>query len=136
MRLLADSDKIQLLTSLMEQTQHGIRYRPDSYSVQHNGQLEIELHALGSALQHADLLGPSFDSDVTSLESLFRAHARNIRKASQPRWEDGVQRYCFMLGSSSPADELGGMIGAALEAWEGETDNTCMHARMSTLEIT
>ena len=132
LRILADSDKIQLLTSLLEQAEHGIRVGPSRRGAESVERIEIDLHALGSALQHADLLGPEFESSVPILESLFRARVDCVRKASQPRWEDGMHRYCFLLGSNSPAEEIGSMISTAMKAWEGEHTETPMRTLHAT----
>ena len=108
LRILADSDKIQLLTSLLEQAEHGIRVRPHKRGAQHSRQIEIELHAFGSALQHADLLGSEFDSDVPSLQSACRSRQNNLA-ASLGGWGAKV------MGSNSPAEEIGSMISTAID---------------------
>lgn len=119
---LATFDSIRLLASLLL---YGSGYhiiQPVHYAHDKN-HIQVDILALGSALQHADLLGPTFTFSVLSLQSLFRPHADRVRVVSHPFWEDGVQHSSFLLGSDTLEDELHNMITSAIQAWQSMFSN-------------
>ena len=125
LRLLATSDNIRLLATELR-TRLGIRIiQPGHYS-HHVGQIQIDLAVLGEALQHSHLLGPFISQQQSSttvayLQRLFWQHSDRVRRnAPRPVWEDGMRHSCFLLGTGTLEEELGSMISAAIEAWEGE----------------
>ena len=123
LRLLATSDNIRLLATELR-TRLGIRIIQPHLHARHVGQIQIDLVRLGEALQHSHLLGPFISqpqsTTVAFLQHLFRQHSDRVRSASKPFWEDGMQHSCFLMGTGTLEDELGSMISAAIEAWEGE----------------
>ena len=125
LRRLADSVKVDLIASLLSAHQPavGIRVSPGQHGAQRAHQVEIDLGALGSVLQHADLLGPSFHwSTIADLQRLFRTHASGVRPVSRPLWGDGGRKSCFVLGSATAQHEIGSMISAKERVRERERE--------------
>jgi hypothetical protein len=115
---LATFESLRLLTSLLlyGSGYHIIQPGLHAYNA---GRIQVDILALGSALQHADLLGPTFTFNVLYLQSLFRAHADRVRVDSHSFWEDGVRHSSFLLGSDTLENELHNMIASAIQAWQG-----------------
>ena len=120
--VLATFESIRLLASLLTNGSGYHTIQP-GFQAHHAGQIQVDILALGSALQHADLLGPTFTFSVLSLQSLFRPHADRVRVVSHPFWEDGVQHSSFLLGSDTLEDELHNMITSAIQAWQSMFSN-------------
>ena len=122
LRLLATSDNIRLLASELR-ARLGIRIIQPGHHARHAGQIQIDLVRLGEALQHSSLLGPFISQQSTTvayLQGLFRQHSDSDRRVSRPVWKVERKRHsCFLLGTGTLEEELGSMITAAIEAWEG-----------------